>query len=93
MKFNGTEKQNKWAADILNAAHLTEQQVDNLLRFAGPKMYAQNIMDVTIIIENRDNLSEYADRLGRFYLLSNEGKHTVAENAVDMLRKHITASV
>ena len=45
MKFNGSQKQNKWAMNILEENNLTEQQIDNLLRYAGPTMRAQGIMD------------------------------------------------
>jgi hypothetical protein len=86
MKFNGSAKQNKWAESILQNANLTEEQVDNLLRWAGPTMHAQGIMDVTIVIENRDNLAAYADSLGSFYKLSKEEKHAVAEDAAGMIR-------
>jgi len=89
IKFNGSKKQNKWATDILQAANLTDEQSDNLLRYAGPTMHGQGIMDVIIVIENRNNLAAYADSLGEFYKLSNEEKHNVAENAVDALRKRI----
>jgi len=89
MEFNGSEKQNKWAADILEKANLTEEQMDNLLRWAGPTMHAQRIMDVTIIIENRHKLASYADELGRFYRLSDEEKRSVAQDAVDSVKEHI----
>lgn len=81
MKYNGSEKQNNWAASIIESADLTDDHVDNLLRYAGPKMHAQGIMDVTIIIENRHNLAKYADSLGAFYQLSADEKHAVAETA------------
>jgi hypothetical protein len=86
MRFNGSEKQNKWAEKIISSAKLNEKQVDNLLRFAGPTMHEKGIMDVTIVIENRWNLSAYADSLGRFYNLSSEEKHNVAENAANLLK-------
>ena len=89
MEFNGSEKQNKWASKILESANLTNAQVDNLLRWAGPTMHKQGIMDVTIVIEHRANLAEYADSLGQFYKLSADEKHTVAVNAADMLKKRI----
>ena len=76
--YNGTERQNKWASDIIQKSKLSADQLDNLLRYAGPKMYDKKIMDVTIIIEHRSNLSEYADSLGEFYKLSKEEKHEVA---------------
>ena len=87
MKFNGSEKQNKWATDILQNANLTEGQIDNLLRYAGPTMHDQGIMDVTIVIENRHNLAVYADSLGEFLALSANEKHHVAEEAITALRK------
>ena len=86
MKFNGSAKQNKWAAEILEKAILTEEQIDNLLRYAGPTMHDQGIMDVTIIIENRSKLADYADALGKFYKLTPEEKHAVAEEAAGKLR-------
>lgn len=86
MKFNGSAKQQKWATEILNNANLTDEQVDNLLRWAGPTMHAQGIMDVTIVIENRNNLAVYADSLGSFYKLAKEEKHAVAEEAAGMVR-------
>ena len=86
MKFNGSGKQNKWAGDILKNACLTDEQIDNLLRWAGPTMHAQKIMDVTIIIGNRHNLARYADSLGQFYSLSDSEKHGVAEMACEMVR-------
>jgi len=88
MKFNGSKKQNEWAAKIIEAALLTEEQRDNLLRYAGPKMYSTGIMDVTIIIDNRNNLAKYADALGRFYRLSADEKHSVAVEAVEAVRAH-----
>lgn len=87
MKFNGTEKQNKWAQKISDEAHLTEEQIDNLLRWAGPTLYAQKIMDAKIVIDNRRNLAGYADSLGKFLKLSPEGKHIVAEEAVGLVRQ------
>jgi len=86
MKFNGTAKQNKWAEEILKTANLTDQQIDNLLRYAGPTMHAQGIMDVAIVIENRLKLADYADALGKFYKLTPDEKHAVAEEAADKLR-------
>ena len=83
MKFNGSEKQNKWAAEILGNAHLTDVQTDSLLRWVGPTLYAQEIMDVKIVIDNRNNLPAYADDLGRFYKLSSADKKKVALNACD----------
>jgi hypothetical protein len=67
MKFNGSVKQNNWAVDILEDADLSDEQVDNLLRWAGPTMYKHGIMDVTMVIEHRHNLAEYADALGVRY--------------------------
>ena len=87
MKFNGSEKQNKWAIAIIQAAELTDVQIDNLLGYAGPTMHSQGIMDVTIIIENRHNLANYADSLGRFFSLSPDEKHAVAENAATAVRE------
>lgn len=91
MKFNGSEKQNRWAEQIIKTANLTDEQIDNLLHYAGPTMHAQGIMDVTIVIENRNTLAAYADSLGKFYRLSNEEKHGVATDAIDKLRKRINA--
>lgn len=85
IKFNGSEKQKIWASNIIESTKLTNCQVDNLLRYAGPKMYTQGIMDATIIIENRRNLAEYADGLGKFYQLSTEEKHAVAKKTVDAI--------
>ena len=93
IKFNGLEKQNKWATAILQNANLTDEQIDNLLRYAGPTMHGQGIMDVIIVIENRHNLAVYADSLGEFYNLSNEDKHAVAEDAVGILRKRIKEGI
>lgn len=87
MKLNGTEKQNKWAGQILAEAHLTERQIDNLLRWAGPTLYAQKIMDATIVIDNRRNLAVYADSLGKFLKLSPAEKHAVAEEACGIVRE------
>lgn len=87
MKFNGSAKQNKWATEILEAAKLTDVQIDNLLRYAGPTMHAQGIMDVAIIIENRSKLAAYADSLGKFYKLTPEEKHAVAEEAAGAVRR------
>ena len=89
IKFNGSQKQNQWASDILQNANLADDQINNLLRYGGPKLYAEGIMDVTVIIENRHNLAAYADSLGKFYGLSDEGKRKVAKEAVDTLRKRI----
>ena len=87
MKFDGSTKQNKWAADILQNAVLTDEQIDNLLRWAGPTKHAQGIMNAQLIIDHRSSLADYADALGRFYKLSSEEKHAVAEEAVDMFGK------
>jgi len=86
MKFNGSAKQNKWAAEILEKANLTEIQIDNLLRYNGPEMHDQGIMVARIVIENRDKLAAYADALGKFYKLTPEEKHAVAEEAAGMVR-------
>lgn len=96
MKFNGTEKQNKWAEQILTDANLTDEQTDNLLKWAGPTLYAQGIMDAVIVIDNRSNLAQYADSLGKFLKLSPEEKHAVAEAACAtvsaMASKNISAA-
>jgi len=86
MKFNGSEKQNKWAEKIIESANLTDEQIDNLLRYAGPTMHTQGIMDVAIIIDHRHILPAYADSLGNFYKLSDEGKRDLANEAADALR-------
>lgn len=86
MKFNGTEKQNKWAEKILTEANLTDEQIDNLLKWAGPTLYSQGIMDAIIVIDNRRNLSAYADSLGKFLKLSQAEKHAVAEEACGVVR-------
>ncbi len=86
MKLNGSAKQNAWATKIIESANLTENQIDNLLRWAGPTMHGQGIMDVTIVIENRNNLAEYANGLGEFYKLTPEEKHEVAVGAAGLLR-------
>ena len=86
MKFNGTKKQNEWANKIIDSAQLTESQIDNLLRFAGPTLHAQGIMDATIVIENRFDLASYADSLGKFYALTAAEKTIVAEEAAAALR-------
>jgi len=83
MKFNGSPKQNKWATEILTKAALTDEQIDNLLRWAGPTMHDAGIMDVTIVIDNRDRLAAYADSLGKFYHMSAEQKHEVAQEAAN----------
>ena len=88
MKFNGSKKQNKWAAEILDSANLTEEQIDNLRRYAGPTLYKQGVVDVTIIIDNRQNLAAYADALGSFFRLSADEKHSVAVEAVEAVRAH-----
>lgn len=93
MKFNGSEKQNKWAADIIKSANLTSNQLDNLLRYAGPTMHAQGIMDVRIVIENRNNLADYANSVGKFLGLSTEEKQAVAEDAVDVVRKQAKEAI
>ena len=92
MKFNGSEKQNKWAAKILESAKLTPRQVDNLLRWAGPTMHSQKVMDVTIVIENRQNLADYANSLNEFYGLADK-KHDVANEAVEVLRTKIEEEI
>jgi len=89
IKMNGSEKQNRWAEQLIKNANLTDRQIDNLLRYAGPTMHDQGIMDVTIIIDNRNNLTAYADSLGEFYNLSADEKHRVAEEAVGAVRKRI----
>ena len=85
MKFNGSPKQNKWATEILNDAALTDEQIDNLLRWAGPTMHEAGIMDVTIVIENRKNLAAYADALGKHYRKTDEEKQAVADEAANMV--------
>jgi len=94
MKFNGTEKQNKWANEILESAKLTDEQIDNLLKWAGPTMHDRGIMDVTIVIENRHKLTEYADSLGKFLKLSTDEKHIVVESVCGVVREmaHINIS-
>ena len=86
MKFNGSEKQNKWAQAILEKENLTDEQVDNLLRYAGPTLHAQGIMAATIVIQNRNSLASYADSLGKFYQLTPQEKHAVAQQAAETLR-------
>ena len=96
MKFCGTEKQNKMAGQILDEAHLTEEQIDNLLRWAGPTLCAQKIMYPIIVIDNRRNLAGYADSLGKFLKLSPAEKHAVAESACgavsELASLHISAA-
>ena len=87
MKFNGTKKQNEWAAKILTAANLTDDQVDNLLRWAGPTLHRQGIMDAGVVIDNKDDLGRYADSLGEFYKKSPEQKRAVAQAAADAVRE------
>ena len=87
MKFNGSEKQNKWADGILQNAKLTDEQIDNLLQWAGPTMRKQGIMDAGIVINNRSNLAVYADSLGKFYTLSADEKHAVAMEAVESIKR------
>ena len=87
MNFNGTEKQNKWADKILTDAKLTDEQIDNLLKWAGPTLYAKKIMDAIIVIDNRQNLAAYADSLGKFLTLSPGEKHAVAEEACGVVRE------
>jgi hypothetical protein len=86
MEFNGSAKQNKWAAEILQNANLTDEQVDNLLRWAGPTLHDRGIMVASIVIENRHNLANYSDSLGKFYKLTLEGKRAVAQEVADMVR-------
>lgn len=88
MKCNGSEKQNKWALRIIEDAKLADEQIDNLLRWAGPTMHAAGIIDVTIVIENRNWLAAYANDLGVFYAMTPEEKRRVAEDAADGLRGH-----
>jgi len=88
MKFNGSKKQNEWAAKILAAANLNEKQVDALLRWAGPTLHAQGVMDAGIVIDNRQNLAKYADSLEKFYKLTPDGKRDVAENAAAAVRRN-----
>ncbi len=68
---------------------MTEEQIDNLLRYHGPTMHDQGILDVTIVTENRSKLAAYADTLGKFYKLTPKEKHAVAEEAADRLRGKI----
>jgi len=86
MKFNGTPRQNKWAQAIIEAQNLSDGQIDNLLRYAGPTMYVQRIMDVSVVIDHRQNLGAYADSLGDFLSLSPAEKHAVAIAAADAVR-------
>jgi len=67
MKFTGSVKQAAWAQKILAASNLTREQVENLLRWAGPEAAARGVMDAEIVIQNRDGLASYADALGRMY--------------------------
>lgn len=67
MKFNGSAKQQKWAAQIVESANLNETQIDNLLKWAGPTQYAQGIMQSSMIITYRDNLAKMADSLPELY--------------------------
>jgi hypothetical protein len=86
MKFNGTPKQNKWAEEILNSAKLSDEQIDNLLRWGGPRLHAAEIMDAIIVIENRDRLGDYATALGIFYQKTPEGKRVLAKEAVEAIQ-------
>jgi hypothetical protein len=85
MTFNGSPKQNKWAAEILKSAALTDEQIDNLLRWGGPTMYKAGVMDVTIIIDNRSRLTAYADALGKHYQKTAEEKQAVANEAANIV--------
>jgi len=87
MKFNGTAKQNAWASKIFESANLSPTQIDNLLRWAGPTLHAQGIMDATIVIENRTSLARYADSLGALYEMDADEKHSVAVEAANMVMR------
>ena len=89
MEFYGTQKQKKWAEEILQNANLTDKQLDNLLRWAGPKMYDQGIMYAPIIIDNRHNLSEYSSALGSFYAMTENEKKDIAQEAANTLAQII----
>lgn len=93
MTFNGTVQQNQWAEKILKNNTLTDIQIDNLLKYAGPTMYAQKIMDVTIIIEHRKNLAAYADALGIHYGMTEEEKQSAAENAANLVRELVREKI
>lgn len=86
IQFNGAAKQNAWAEGILTEAQLTKEQIENLLRWGGPTLFARQCMDVTMIIENRHALAVYADVLGKFYTRTANEKHQVAQSAIDAVR-------
>lgn len=79
--ITGTPKQVAWCKKILAVAALTDGQIDSLLRFAGPKMYASGSLYAPIVIDNRNNLGAYANSLNQFYGLSAVEKHAVAQAA------------
>jgi hypothetical protein len=88
MRYNGTEKQNRWAEKILTSANLSQTQIENLLKYAGPKMNSDGIMDVRIVIDNRSDIAAYADALGEFYKLTHSEKKDVAYEAAEMIKIH-----
>jgi len=85
IKFNGTPKQAKWAASILDAANLSEEQVDNLLWWAGLTMCGQHIMDAELVIDNRHNLAWFADAMGVIRKMTpDQRRQLAAEAAAEM---------
>ena len=93
MRFNGTPKQNAWAAKIVANANLTDAQIEALLWYAGPTMQSQGICDVRIVIENRERLAAYADSLIRMRSMTPDERHALAEEAcnavADVARKRV----
>ena len=81
MKFYGSEKQIKWANEIMSKTDLSEQQIDALMRVSGPTKYAQKLMSARLVIEQRFNLPGYANTMIEFLKLTPAEKHEVAVEA------------
>jgi len=87
MKWNGTTKQAIWAEKILANAKLTSDQVDALLWYAGPTLHEAGVMDVTIVIDNRNQLAKYADSLIKLRSMPQAKRSRVAQAAANSVQK------
>ena len=87
-QFSGSQKQQKWAADIIAHANLTDAQIAGLLWWGGPTKREAGICDAVIVIENRRNLARYADSLIAVSRMTAEEKRDLAEDACNAVRQY-----
>ena len=88
-QFNGSVKQQSWAADIGERAGLTPDQEYGLLWWGGPTARDAGICDAQIVIDNRHDLARYADSLIAVSKMTAEERRELAEDAVGVARSVI----